>query len=208
MSEDHQLQTLEDWAGTQNLTLSLVFTDIVDSTKIGIRLADTKWIEALFEHFSTARAIALMYDSYVVKAMGDSLMMAFRRPSEALQFAVRFTQDTGVDYIGIRVGIHSGEVEIRENDIYGLNVNLTSRVQHSLPGEGILVTDSVKRDYERRLGMDSVRFIPREVDLKSFGAEMVYFVHSLGLKMGRRNHLEARASLLTSDAVSQDKRGR
>ena len=70
MSEGLTLGTLEDWAGAQNLGLSLVFTDIVDSTRIGIRLGDTKWIEALFEHFSIARIIALKYDCYVVKAIG------------------------------------------------------------------------------------------------------------------------------------------
>jgi class 3 adenylate cyclase len=113
MPEDQDSVTLEDWAGAQNLGLTLLFTDIVDSTRIGIKLADTTWIEALFDHFSMARLIALKYDCYVVKVIGDSLMMAFRRSSEAVQFAVELTQSTGVDYICIRVGIHSGEVEIR-----------------------------------------------------------------------------------------------
>jgi class 3 adenylate cyclase len=52
VSDGQRLETLEDWAGPQNLGLTLVFTDIVDSTRIGIRLGDTRWIEALFEHFS------------------------------------------------------------------------------------------------------------------------------------------------------------
>src|SRR5437764_1069502 len=109
---------------------------------MGIRLGDTRWIEDLFEHFSSARTLALLYDSYVVKVIGDSLMVAFRRPSEAVQFGVKFATNTGVDYIGIRVGIHSGEVEIRENEIYGINLNLASRVQHSIPRDGILSTES------------------------------------------------------------------
>jgi len=197
LSEDQRTLSLEEWAGAQNLGLTLVFTDIVDSTRIGIRLGDTKWIEDLFKHFSMARMFALMYDCYVVKAIGDSLMMAFRRPSEAVQFGVSFATTTGVDYIGIRIGIHSGEVEIRENDIYGLNVNLASRVQHALPGEGILSTEPVKRDYERRLGTDSgVRFISRRVDLKSFGQETLYFVVTRELRQVRESHIQARSSLL------------
>jgi class 3 adenylate cyclase len=201
ISEDQRVQTLEEWAGPQHLGLTLVFTDIVDSTNIGIKLGDTRWIEDLFEHFSSARNFAFMYDCYVVKVIGDSLMMAFRTSSEAVQFAMEFSIDTGINYIGIRVGIHSGQVEIRENDIYGLNVNLTSRVQHVLPGEGILVTDPVKRDYDRRFGRDSgVRFIPREVDLKSFGKEIVYFVRTPELMNVRRSHFEARSSLLKTGA--------
>src|SRR2546430_13671384 len=90
-----------------------------------------------------------------------------------------------------------GQVEIRENDIYGLNVNFTSRVQHALPGEAILVTDRVQRDYDRKFGKDSgVRFIPREVPLKSFGKETVLFVATPELAKARRNHFEARTSLL------------
>jgi class 3 adenylate cyclase len=138
-----------------------------------------------------------MYDCYVVKVIGDSLMMAFRTSSEAVRFAVEFAADTGVDYIGIRVGIHSGEVEIRENDIYGLNVNLTSRAQHSLLREGILLTDSVRRDYERRLGTDSgLRFVPRVEELKSFGKETLYFIGAPALLNVRRSQRIARASLL------------
>lgn len=151
------------------------------------------------DHFSIARDIALTYDSFVVKVIGDSLMLAFRTSSEAVQFATRFSLDTGFDYIGIRVGIHSGEIEIRENDIYGLNVNFASRVQHALPGEGILSTESVKRDYERRLGKNTgVTFIPRVVDLKSFGKETVYFTFTLEFRAARRRHFNARSTLLGS----------
>jgi hypothetical protein len=51
ISEDSNAQTLEDWAGAQDLGLTLVFTDIVDSTNIGIKLGDIRWIENLFVHF-------------------------------------------------------------------------------------------------------------------------------------------------------------
>jgi hypothetical protein len=49
-------------------------------------------------------------------------MMAFRTSTDAVDFAVAFLVNTGVDHIGIRIGINSGQVHIRENDIYGLNV--------------------------------------------------------------------------------------
>jgi len=110
--------------------------------------------------------------------------------------------DTGYDYIGIRVGIHSGEVEIRDNDIYGLNVNFASRVQHALPGEGILSTESVKRDYSRRLGTNTgVTFIPREVDLKSFGKETVYFTLAPEFRHARRIDARARQLILQSGKI-------
>jgi len=124
-------------------------------------------------------------------------MVAFRTANEAVSFAIEFSQNTGADHIGIRVGINSGDVEIRENDIYGLNVNFTARVQHASSGEGILVANSVKRDYDKRFGENSgVKFVPKEVELKSFGKETLYLVGTPGLVKAARTHRLARMSLL------------
>lgn len=189
--------TLEGWAGSENLNLTLVFTDIVDSTLIGKKLGDRRWIEDLFVHFSQARSLTAFADCFVVKAIGDSLMMAFRTSTDAVDFALAFLMDTGVDHIGIRVGINSGQVHLRENDIYGLNVNFTSRIQHAVPGEGILVSNSVMRDYQKTFGLDSpVKFIPRKVNLKSFGEETLYFTFGPGCREANRNHAKARAQIL------------
>src|SRR5438067_544698 len=101
-SHNSTRETLEEWARAPYLGLTLLFTDIVDSTKIGIKLGDDRWIENLFVHFTRARAIASQFDCYVVKSIGDSFMVAFRRSTEAVLFAIDFSIDTGVDYIGIR----------------------------------------------------------------------------------------------------------
>lgn len=145
--EEHR-KTLEEWAGSQHLILTLVFTDIVGSTEIGNSLGDAKWIKDLFVHFSRARSLAASYDGYVVKVIGDAVIVAFRTSTAAVRFALAFATETGIDYIGIRVGIHLGQVQIRENDIYGLNVNFAARVQDKLDSEGILLSNAVKEDYE------------------------------------------------------------
>jgi len=129
-------------------------------------------------------------------------MVAFKTASDAVSFAIDFEENTGVDYIAIRVGINSGDVEIRENDIYGLNVNFTSRVQHALPEGGILTANSVQRDFNKRYGDGSgVKFIPREVDLKSFGKETVYFVATPRLLKTRQEKFKARQALLEAKKV-------
>lgn len=190
-------ETLEEWAGAPYLSLTLLFTDIVDSTRIGIKLGDDNWIENLFVHFSRARTIASQFDCYVVKSIGDSFMVAFRRSTEAVLFALEFSVDTGIEYIGIRVGINSGDVQIRENDIYGLNVNYTSRVQHALDREGILVSNSVKKDFEKRFGSSSeVRFVPKIMDLKSFGNENLWLAATSSWSAARRKQRTARMRLL------------
>lgn len=197
LPKDEKQITLEEWAGSQHLNLTLVFTDIVESTTIGKKLGDRTWIENLFTHFSHARLMAAFFDCYIVKVIGDSLMVAFRTSTDAVDFAIEFAADTGIDYIGIRAGINSGQVQIRENDIYGLNVNLTSRVQHALPQEGILISSSVKRDYEKTLGSaSSVSFIQREVDLKSFGKEVLWKADTPSLFMAVKDQRAARLRLI------------
>jgi class 3 adenylate cyclase len=116
--QQHAYETLEEWAGATYPNLTLLFTDIVDSTKIGVALGDHKWIKELFVHFSRARELATQFDCYVVKSIGDAFMVAFRNAPEAILFALEFSADTGVDYIGIRVGINSGFVQIRENEFH------------------------------------------------------------------------------------------
>lgn len=195
--QQHAYETLEEWAGVPYLSLTLLFTDIVDSTNIGIKLGDDRWIENLFVHFSKARAIASQFDCYVVKSIGDSFMVAFRRSTEAVLFGLEFSMNTGVDYIGIRVGINSGDVQIRENDIYGLNVNYTARVQHSLEKEGVLVSNSVKKDYEKRFGSNSgVTFVPKITELKSFGSENLWLAVTPDWRRVMRGQRICRARLL------------
>ncbi|MEK6333971.1 MAG: adenylate/guanylate cyclase domain-containing protein [Acidobacteriota bacterium] len=202
MSLKTSQQTLEEWAGSQHVSLGLVFTDIVKSTEIGLKRGDATWIDDLFAHFTIGREIAARFESYVVKVIGDSLMVAFKTASDAVSFAIDFEGNTGVEYIAIRVGINSGDVEIRENDIYGLNVNFTSRIQHALPGGGILTANSVQRDFNKRYGDSSgVKFIPKEVDLKSFREGNSYFVATPALAKTRREKFKARQALLEAKKV-------
>ena len=55
-SQKENHKTLEEWAGSKHLILTLVFADIVGSTEIGNSLGDTKWIKDLFVHFKRARS--------------------------------------------------------------------------------------------------------------------------------------------------------
>jgi class 3 adenylate cyclase len=162
--------SLQDWTGAKHLSLTLLFTDIVDSTVLGGSLGDDTWIVDLAEHFRIGRMLADQYDHHVVKVIGDAFMIAFRNSVQAVEFAVEFSKNTGRPYIGIRVGIHTGRVEIMDNDIYGLNVNKTARIQSENQKEGILVSDPIKEDFVKARGSSSRRFFrPMESTLRSFG---------------------------------------
>ncbi len=201
--------SLEDWAGARHLSLTLLFTDIVSSTALGQSRGDDVWIRELAEHFSAGRNAADGYDHHVVKVIGDAFMIAFRNSVEAVEFSLSFSKNTGIPHIGIRVGIHSGRVEIMDNDIYGLNVNKSARiVSHESLGsaEGILISDPIKEDYVKAKGIAS-RKLFRGIDakLKNFGQTKLWRVEDSDLRAiylatsreRRRVEMEARRASLS-----------
>lgn len=148
--------SLREWLGGERAIIALVFTDIIDSTVIGKRLGDPAWIEVLIKHFERARHYIAQCGGYEVKLVGDSCMVAFLTADKALRFALALLNDTGDPLISIRAGIHVGTVRVVENDIYGLMVNYTSRVQHAMKRCGIAFSPAAKSEIESQLG-DAVK---------------------------------------------------
>jgi hypothetical protein len=182
------VETLEQWAGSSHPMLVLLFTDIVDSTAIGKRLGDAAWIKDLEEHF---------HNGYVIKVIGDAFMIAFRNSTDAVDFAVDLSTDTGVPYIGVRVGVHSGQVQIVDNDIYGLNVNLAARIQTSVLKEGIAISEPVKNDYENRVGTGhGLSLKPDMKDLKNFKRTRVFGVGSRELLTAWKGYRTERSKIV------------
>lgn len=176
--------TLEEWAGKSKLSLTCVFTDIVGSTRVARRLGgDDDWIPVVIKHFERARELKDSHDGYLIKVIGDACMVAFKSNIDAFNFATEFYIDTGDPLIRIREAIHFGRVWIIDNDMYGTMVNYTSRVQHSLEGQGIVISDSAVRDIRDVLGTSArkmgIRFVSREAQLKDFGTHTVWDVTTL-----------------------------
>jgi class 3 adenylate cyclase/tetratricopeptide (TPR) repeat protein len=164
--------TLENWTGTSEIartTLVLVFTDIVNSTALGIELGDEEWIELLVKHFAQARKLLSKYDCYEIKIIGDSFMVVFRTAVDALNFSLAFHAETGDEHIRIRAGIHVGQVRIMDNDIYGSMVNYTFRVTGWLEDDGVALSNTAKENITQVLGQrSSLRFVDHTTRLKGF----------------------------------------
>jgi adenylate cyclase len=161
-------QTLQQWAGASRI-IALVFTDVVDSTRIGNNLGDENWVDELRYHFMEGRVYIEQYEGYEIKIIGDSFMVAFRTAVQALDFALAL-HNTGDPEIKIRAGIHVGPVRIIENDIFGLMVNYTKRVESAATGAWIMLSDEAKRhiDYEKATRHSQLRFLSSNVPLKGF----------------------------------------
>lgn len=150
--------------------VALLFTDIVDSTALGNQLGDEQWIEVLQTHFAQARRLMNSYDCYEIKIIGDSFMVAFRTAVDALDFALAFHNDTGDTRVKIRAGIHVGPVRIIDNDMYGMMVNYTKRVESATNSNWVALSNEAKShvDYEKAARHSLLKIRPRRVDFKGF----------------------------------------
>ncbi len=131
-------------AGANRVIATVLFTDIVDSTRRADELGDRRWRALLDLYDELAVRVVTAHSGTVVKMTGDGFMATFDRPGRAILAAAEFgrqAQEAGVE---IRVGIHTGEVELRGDDVAGLAVHLASRVMDmAQPGE-ILASSTVK----------------------------------------------------------------
>lgn len=123
---------------------TILFTDIVDSTRAAGALGDKAWNALLEQHNDIARREIARCTGTVVKNTGDGLLARFATPAQGLDCAVRLRDALSGLGISIRAGLHMGECEIVDDDIIGTAVNLASRIQAAaLPGE-VYVSSTVR----------------------------------------------------------------
>jgi class 3 adenylate cyclase len=122
---------------------SVLFTDIVDSTRRAVELGDRDWKLLLNRHDSlTARQVE-RYGGRLVKMTGDGVLATFDGPARSVRCARAISDGAQALGIEMRAGVHTGEVELRGDDIAGLGVNIASRIEAlAQPGE-VLVSRTV-----------------------------------------------------------------
>jgi pimeloyl-ACP methyl ester carboxylesterase len=124
---------------------TVLFTDIVDSTQQAAAVGDTEWRSVLDAHFSLARSQLRRFRGREVKTLGDGILATFDGPARAVRCAQAIVSGVRPLGIAIRAGLHTGEVEIREDDdIGGIAVNIASRVSHLAGSSEVWVSSTVK----------------------------------------------------------------
>jgi class 3 adenylate cyclase len=97
-------------------------------------------------HFVQGRSLIKAHDGYLIKTIGDSLMVSFRSGKDALDFAIEFRKQPGSDQIKIRAGIHVGPVQIEDEDAFGTMVNYAARVVGAAKGAEIFASSRAHSD--------------------------------------------------------------
>jgi len=123
---------------------TVLFTDIVDSTKRAAALGDARWKQLLQAHDELVRAQLDRFRGVEVKTTGDGFLATFDGPARAVGCAETITQTVRSLGIEVRAGCHTGEIEQVGDDVAGLAVHIGARVA-ALAGAGeVLVSGTVK----------------------------------------------------------------
>jgi len=130
-------------------TVTFLFTDVEGSTRLLTRLG-CRYAEVLAEHQRLLRAAFAEHDGREFGTEGDALFVAFARASDAIAGAVRGQRTLasgrwaeGVD-VRVRMGVHTGEAEVREGDYVGLDVHRAARICSAAHGGQVLISASTR----------------------------------------------------------------
>jgi pimeloyl-ACP methyl ester carboxylesterase len=128
----------------ERMLATVVFTDIVDSTRTASELGDSRWREILEKHHGTVRSALGRFNGREVKSIGDGFMATFDGPARAIHCARAILDDSEQEGVHVRAGVHTGECEVMGDDIGGIAVHIAARVSALAGGGEVLVSRTVK----------------------------------------------------------------
>jgi class 3 adenylate cyclase len=123
---------------------TVLFTDIVGSTERAREVGDRRWAELLDTHDRLARELVGQLQGRLVKSTGDGILALFDRPGRGIRCATALRDRLRGSGVEIRAGVHTGEVQLRGEDVGGIAVHFAARVMAAAaPGE-VLVSGTVR----------------------------------------------------------------
>jgi pimeloyl-ACP methyl ester carboxylesterase len=129
---------------TDRVLTTVLFTDIVDSTQLANDLGDEKWSDLLEGHHIVVRRELEIFRGHEVKTTGDGFHATFDGPARSVQCAVAIRESTRRLGLNVRIGIHTGECEVRGESLEGVAIHMAARVSGLATGGDILVSRTVK----------------------------------------------------------------
>ncbi|OMC21328.1 hydrolase [Mycobacterium colombiense] len=124
---------------------TVLFTDIVDSTRRAAAIGDRNWRALLDAHDAVVRAQLARFRGREVNTSGDGFLAMFDGPQRAIRCAMAIRDAVQALGIQVRAGLHTGECEVRGGDIGGIGVHIGARVS-ALAGPNDVLVSSTLRD--------------------------------------------------------------
>ena len=129
---------------SDRMLTTVLFTDIVGSTRKAAELGDSTWRDVLERHNSMVRREVARFNGSVIKNTGDGFLATFDGPTRALRCACAVTRSAKDLGIEIRAGAHTGECIIGSTDVSGIAVHLASRILDEASAGEVFVSSTVK----------------------------------------------------------------
>jgi pimeloyl-ACP methyl ester carboxylesterase len=123
---------------------TVLFTDIVGSTKRAAELGDHDWRDLLEEHHAIVRRQLVRFRGFEVDTAGDGFLATFDGPARAIRCAVSICREVRSLGIEVRAGLHTGECQIVGKKMGGIAVHIGSRVAGLAKPSEVLVSSTVK----------------------------------------------------------------
>ena len=184
--------------------VTIMFTDIVGySAMIGKN--ESHALKLLDEHNQTIEPTIRSHHGRIIKHIGDAIFAEFDNPTDAVEASIifqnKFKERNSLsrreDHIQIRVGLHKGEVVVKEDDLFGNAVNIGSRIESTSPPGGIAISNEIRNNIDstsysiRSMGHVKLKNIsqPLEIfkvylDKEDFESENVQTLRQLQIERG------------------------
>ena len=136
LDEIEQFLREERPQSTDRSLATVLFTDIDASTEQLAAVGDSVWRSILDEHDKTVDRMVAEHRGRIVKKMGDGILATFDGPARAVRCAAAIRGAVAENGRSVRSGLHTGEIELRDDDVVGIAVHIASRVAGlASPGE-------------------------------------------------------------------------
>jgi DNA-binding NarL/FixJ family response regulator len=123
---------------------TVMFSDIVSSTRLAAEIGDRRWRDVLDRHDELVRGQIGSHGGREIKTTGDGFLALFDAPVRAIRCALAIREKLLGEGIAVRIGVHAGEVELRGNDVGGIAVNIGARVAAAGEAGEVIVSSTVK----------------------------------------------------------------
>jgi len=123
---------------------TVLFTDLVDSTRRAAEIGDHRWRALLAAHDEVVRREIDRFRGREIKTLGDGFLATFDGPARAVRCAAEIAEAMPALGLEIRCGVHTGEVEIKGEDIGGIAVNIAARIAALAESGKVLVSRTVR----------------------------------------------------------------
>jgi pimeloyl-ACP methyl ester carboxylesterase len=124
----------------ERVLATVLFTDIIDSTRSAAKAGDHTWRRLLDNHDQLAKQLVEKHRGSLIKSTGDGILATFDGPGRAVRCALALGSAAKQIGLPLRAGLHTGEIELRGRDIGGIAVHAAARVMAQCQSDEVLVS--------------------------------------------------------------------